>query len=730
MAALANVIIGIAVGMAICTTVIYWHHTVELTEVQQALLDQGANSRIISRAAFKGKFKENLQPPEKAEKHKELSLAELEHKKEALKNKRNKKKKDKKLRADEVKKDDTHIHVHLHPRQDKKDTAPAIEEPVEDDRSPEAAEQEQEQAHEGIPEGPPAEPIKAPSEEEKRPPDQEQAQEGIPEEPPAEPIKEPSPEEKRPPEQIKAGDDVMVSQDGVHRFSGKVVQVRRDGLYIIRDSVHGDLHEEVTPEMVRLRRKDEEEDEAEVEQFHNKDPLHSGANNINGYKLGVLGRTDCPAGIDISYWKPSAMKDRKFRSQFGKVGPTPKFVTFEPDQGGWNNIRMAMETVMVFAHATGRILVMPPEQQMYLLNKDETKHSHGFADFFQLQDIADEGWMEIIEMEDFLREYAMKGMFSKKPDFKIGDIYTWDGRRAVNFYLREIGVKPKWDEMEVGLIFPEAVEELDKPIDVSLAHTEDFLGFLHGQNVDRRKPVAYTKEFQDAAVVHFPATEEYRYLTHFYTFIYFVDDWTDRFYKRFMRDMMHYREDIFCAASCIVRKIWEESNGTYSSAHIRRGDFQYKNVKLPAEELFDNSLDQFHENEVLYISSDERYKPFFDPFLKRYKIRFLDDYFEVCNLHQVNKNYFGMIDQIVAAYGRIFFGTWFSTFTGFITRMRGYLGMENRSNWYFFLPKKYAFQNHDKEWWPELPFYKREWPIAWTDIDDTDINPDPAVAES
>ena len=35
---------------------------------------------------------------------------------------------------------------------------------------------------------------------------------------------------------------------------------------------------------------------------------------------------------------------------------------------GWNNIRMAMETVLVMAHAMGRTLVLPPQQKMYLLH--------------------------------------------------------------------------------------------------------------------------------------------------------------------------------------------------------------------------------------------------------------------------------------------------------------------------------------------------------------------------
>jgi hypothetical protein len=42
-----------------------------------------------------------------------------------------------------------------------------------------------------------------------------------------------------------------------------------------------------------------------------------------------------------------------------------RYLTFEPDGGGWNNIRMSMETVLTIAIAMGRVLVLPPSQKMY-----------------------------------------------------------------------------------------------------------------------------------------------------------------------------------------------------------------------------------------------------------------------------------------------------------------------------------------------------------------------------
>ena len=60
---------------------------------------------------------------------------------------------------------------------------------------------------------------------------------------------------------------------------------------------------------------------------------------------------------EMIYWKdyPS---DAAYVSPFYSDNKATKYLTFEPDKGGWNNVRMSLETIIVMAHAMGRTLVM------------------------------------------------------------------------------------------------------------------------------------------------------------------------------------------------------------------------------------------------------------------------------------------------------------------------------------------------------------------------------------
>lgn len=107
---------------------------------------------------------------------------------------------------------------------------------------------------------------------------------------------------------------------------------------------------------------------------------------------------------------------------------------------------MAMETVVVLAHAMGRTLVLPPAQGMYLLRKDRRKQNtdFSFADFFHLESLANEhSGLDIISTEEFLKREAMTGhmknMTTGEVSFPPNNRTNWDGQdvKPLKEWLRQ-----------------------------------------------------------------------------------------------------------------------------------------------------------------------------------------------------------------------------------------------------------------------------------------------------
>ena len=92
-----------------------------------------------------------------------------------------------------------------------------------------------------------------------------------------------------------------------------------------------------------------------------------------------------------------------------------RFVVFQPDGGGWNNIRMAAETAMVFAIASGRTLVLPPNMTFYLLNKNGNAKldTSSFANYFDLRKISE--LVDIITMPEFLHVFSLLNKSNSLP---------------------------------------------------------------------------------------------------------------------------------------------------------------------------------------------------------------------------------------------------------------------------------------------------------------------------
>ena len=207
-------------------------------------------------------------------------------------------------------------------------------------------------------------------------------------------------------------------------------------------------------------------------------------------------------------------------------------------------------------------------------------------------------------------------------------------------------------------------------------------------------------------------------------------DWrADLYIKRYIRNHFRYIHALQCAAARVVQRLRErtlqQSNGItdlFHTIHVRRGDFKVKHAWAPAATILKKLDTTILLNATLYIATDERNKSFFEGFHQHYQVYFLNDFKK--ELEGIHLNYFGMIDQLISARGDSFFGCYWSTFSGYINRLRGYHSQTGKQrgwekgvlrSWYYVPDRLYSAM---RQYEPIFkPIQAREYPLGWMDID-------------
>lgn len=405
-------------------------------------------------------------------------------------------------------------------------------------------------------------------------------------------------------------------------------------------------------------------------------------------KCSVIFPAKCAIHPSVHYWNEETdcytTALQKYHGLNASV-ENQKFVVFQPDLGGWNNIRMALEVVILFAKVTGRILVFPPQAVLYLLIKNRKwgDNKSTMEDYFDFDRLRAGNSLDTMGMKEFLTSVAQSGLLKLPLPGNNVDLVKkplWD-------YLEKASHNRLWAPGKTFLGFNLSRDDYD-PKRSSSSYVGDFSGTdprrlaefsLGGKRVLQE----YNVSFHNERSVFFPGYEENRMLTHFYSYLFFATAAEDRLAKRFMRDRLRYHDEIFCVGSKIIERLLQlegspitTDNPKFVAFHIRRGDFQQKHTRLPAETIVSltNHLVPDRKERIAYIATDEGNRSFFAPWLQEYKaIYFLNDVSKGSGIEEVNQNYVGMIEQVVCAGADTFIGTPLSTFTAYITRMRGYL---------------------------------------------------------
>ena len=456
------------------------------------------------------------------------------------------------------------------------------------------------------------------------------------------------------------------------------------------------------------------------------------------------------------YWR-DIPKDHDFKNPFHTTDleTNPKYLTFEPDSGDWNNKRMGLETAAVMALVTGRILVLPP-------SSNETT----FTNIFPFDSISKEYNMKVITMEEFLEREGMTGnLRDARGLIRIPNRTNWDGdpRHCWDLplwpFIRDVTQHVNWMQHECVAGIPDQPGQAgmqrmkqywdmatnSKPIleDDWKIRVEGYTANptpvdappqdrLREMIAQRIRLCMYDDVYHNSKYLHNLGLGPSRMLVHFYAMIFFEDWRQDLWVKRFVRDHFRYVDELQCAAARIVEALRQTSieqtgdpEGHFDTFHIRRGDMlDFKgSSNIDAGEIYKRSRLVLGESgSVVYIATDERDKSFFEPLKQRYSIYFLDDFQELLPGISVDK--FPQLDQLVASKGRIFVGLFGSTFTGYINRMRAYHAMKNKvPGWeegaipsYFYADRENKYQmRHYRALAP--PLWSREFPISWRDID-------------
>ena len=208
-------------------------------------------------------------------------------------------------------------------------------------------------------------------------------------------------------------------------------------------------------------------------------------------------------------------------------------------------------------------------------------------------------------MEEFLRKEALSGNLYDAgctsndcallpPESRI----NWNGHKleVLYTYLEKIGTVPQWNT------YPPKCAVLIPATD-SYANANK--NHLHKN--DSNLPICNYNSTE--SVLHLSK----RILAPFYSFVLFEEESQDLFAKRFVRDFLHYNDEVLCGSARIVGAIEEYAVSMgfpteFTSMHIRRGDFsiQYPEGALSAEDLLlQFEADGLSEKKLVYIATDE-----------------------------------------------------------------------------------------------------------------------------
>jgi hypothetical protein len=156
-------------------------------------------------------------------------------------------------------------------------------------------------------------------------------------------------------------------------------------------------------------------------------------------------------------------------------------------------------------------------------------------------------------------------------------------------------------------------------------------------------------------------------LEHFYTFYFVCNPHEARAQRRFVRDHVHFPLHLIQLARAIAGSL-----GHYNAMHLRRGDFFqcFPHLAVPDSHILGRLLATLPRELPLYVATDEPGAPFLNVLRRYFRVCVATDFFA---MRTMPAEYLACLEQLMCAFAHSFIGTRLSTFSAYITRLRGYV---------------------------------------------------------
>jgi len=397
----------------------------------------------------------------------------------------------------------------------------------------------------------------------------------------------------------------------------------------------------------------------------------------------------------MSYWRTD--EESKDRAEDKNK---ERYLLFDPDNGGLNNLRIGWEMAGLIAQQSKRRLVLPPPGHVYLI--DEGAHTSSIEDFLNLE-LLKKGTPTDTFCE-FVDQNAERFKLPKCTDLLAAGPRTaqkWQGIAERAFKTVSGPTKVECDLSQYT--GPEEV------IYIRSIGNDDRL-FACGQWAHLGEPQMRVDDSKQNLGSWEPPTEAFELL----------------------RNHFVWHPDVFDLAGRVVSKL---GLFQYVSLHARYGDFQYADSRQSAAKILGGKFFESAEDKssavavpvlmqegatskaraalarhrgsmglssltpwispgtTLYVSTDETSPEYLEPYKEAgvKAVRWLDlledgkrgegplaEALEETYVgrHRIDPNRLqeitGQIEQVICAFGRVFVGTKLSTFSGYINRMRLY----------------------------------------------------------